>query len=205
MTRQRAADRRTKRQRDPQPRTRARRHAATNGNTRRTELHRFTVEKPFCTPCRSILIPLAEKYEIPMYNYEEGVNKISLREVAKRMRVELKTFENLKYGNAAVVYLPMSCWATFDVPAARARWFEDIIHYSRRCYVTKGTIDPKSFDRGWKGEIRHAWKEQPGYRGRVGTGGIRGSGPQVEATCKQGKDLWDQVSKLAKGAKNGKR
>lgn len=170
-------------------------------------LHAFKVEKPFCAPCTVAVAELSNKYELPIYGYKESVSQTSIKDFARKMRMELKSFENLKYGPAAIAFLPLACTATFQVPKARARWFEDIINYDGRLQIVEGTIDPKSYARGKRGKIRYAWKERADYQGSVGAGGIKsykmagmevGQSPQVESNCKKGNAIWKQVDKIVK-------
>lgn len=204
--RKRSADRRAERSRRPDGRP-ARKARSSSGQTQRGQLHEFTVTKPFCAPCRSTLQQLSDKFEIPLYEYREGVSVLSVKNLAKRLRIELRTFENLKYGPMAPGFLPMANWARFKVPLARARWFEDIINYDGRLLVQRGSLDAGSYARGQRGAIRHAWKELPGYDGPIGSGGIRsqkvlgmtlGEKPPIEKSCTAGKGLWEQVDKIRK-------
>ena len=60
------------------------------------------------------------------------------------MKIEVKTFENLKYGPLAPGFLPMAIRAKFGVPKSRANQAEYWLWRTRRLIVIDGTINERN-------------------------------------------------------------
>lgn len=154
-------------------------------------LVKIVVQKPFCTPVRSIITstPACPLYKAGLRYWDfadHPVVKMDIKNAARRMKVELKHFENLKYGPAGPGFLPMACEASFWVTPAQQQYATYLVERTGRMYVTEGGINVKK-NRQWAdkhgGEMPKPWYE-PG--------------------CSEGKSIFGQVGKIVQKAKRGK-
>lgn len=172
-----------------------------------SELHTFVIEKPFCCPADQIVTAALHPIGIPIFNMKTWIEQQSLATMAERMKIELKTFENLKYGPFSPGFLPMACRARFQVPKTRANQAEYWLWRTRRVIVVGGEINP----RNRVSAIKHNGKMPRASDPSTGTayalylqGKPTNQAPMLESSCQQARELWDQVNKMAKQAKPGK-
>lgn len=115
-----------------------------------TGTHTFVVQKPFCCPAEAIIRNALEPYGIPLTNYSEQI--VESKDMKKRMEIENRTQENLKYGPVLFeIYKRKAIEATFTVPKAQAFWAEYLMESTGRLIVVDGKIDKRN--RQW-GERR---------------------------------------------------
>lgn len=182
------------------------------------ELHHFVVQKPFCAPCRDLLLTALNPYGIPVHNFSERVTKTSIKDLAKRLRIEASTLENVKYGPGFIGYLPMAMECEFDVSAKQASWAEYLIESTNRLIVVSGSVNRKN--RQWgnrrNGKMPVAWdavrwktysERKQGNAasdvvadGRMVMMGKDGE-PWIEEQCTQGRELWKTIMKAAEKGK----
>ena len=165
------------------------------------KLHKFVVEKPFCCPASDIIVAALHPVGIPIYEMEDWVEQESLGNFAKRMKIELQTFENLRYGVLAPGFLPMACRASFSVPEQRANQAEYWLWRTARLVVIDGVVNPRNEISAAKhnGVMPRASDPRRGSAYAQSKEGNRRtvSAPKLESSCKQAQALWDQVLKLA--------
>ncbi len=129
---------------------RAKRKTTKQVKVKPTGLHTFRVQKPFCCPAEAIIRNALEPYGIPMTSYSEQV--VDSQDMQKRMQIEYRTRENLKYGPVLFeIYKQKAMEATFTVPAAQASWAEYLMESTGRLIVVDGKVDKRN--RRW-GERR---------------------------------------------------
>lgn len=168
-------------------------------------LHTFTVEKPFCCPPDQIIMAALHPVGIPIFNMKSWVESTAIETMAKRMKIEVKTFENLKFGPLAPGFLPMAFRATFSVPKTRANHAEYLLLSTQRLIVINGSVNAKN--EKWaaqrNGRMPRASDPARGeayaLRAQAENGKLSSPRqPAYESTCDQAKELWAQVDKLAK-------
>lgn len=187
---------------DPQPR-RARK--SRTPRQRPSGYHTFTVQKPFCAPCRDFVYTALEPYGIPVFNYSEKATGLSIKDAAKLWKIELRTFENLKYGPGAATFLPFAQQATFSVPKAQASWAEYLIESTGRLCVTGGRIDAKNRKWGDRrlGKMPTPWDKRAGVQYAQSRIQPPENGkPWIESSCSAGKKLWQEVNIRVKKARS---
>lgn len=192
-----------------------RRGTATTADGRAVRgVHWFTVQKPFCAPCRSFVYTALEPYGIPVYNYEGGTNKINTRNQLAVWKIELRTWENLKFGPAAPMYLPMSNYATFAVPGGQAGWAEDLLVKTGKLCISSGHIAGRGADAKWAnrnyGSMPTPWDKQAGIeRSRTMRVGVLQPPPDgkawVEKECTKGVDAWQKMTDMKEKALDAQR
>lgn len=146
----------------------------------------ITVAKPYCCAARSIITGALQPYGVKIHEIQEQVIKVSLLDFARRMKIELKTFENLKFGPAAPMYLPMAIHAQVTVNEAAAAWVEYLLLRTGKLYVPGRYVDPRNEQWANKhgGQMPPAWKD--------------GKAPWIEAGCQAGMRAWQPVREAAK-------
>lgn len=172
--------------------------------------HTFVVQKPFCSPARDGIYTALESYGVPILKYSERNSMISLSSYTKMAHIELRTFENLKYGPAAILYLPKAIEARVTVPAAQAEWAEYLIERTMRFAVVGGRIEKRN--REWAdqhgGKMPAPWDARASIASaRQRSGGIApppDGEPWIETSCKSGRAVWDAVMDAAKRGNHGK-
>ena len=176
------------------------------------EYHWFTVEKPFCCPSRDIITAALHPIGIPVFEIKEWVENQALDTFAERMKIELKTFENLKYGPMAPGFLPMAIRASFAVPKSRANQAEYWLWRTRRLIVINGEINPRNKIAAIKHNGKMPRASDPS-KGQAYARALQAyasasptqptmQAPMLESSCKQAQELWEQVNQMAKKAKS---
>lgn len=208
--RQTAEERREKRRNQP-TRTRTTRTSAAQRKESgwNGELHEFTVQKPFCAPCRSNVYTALQPYGVPIFDYEEWTSSVSIAHMATIWKIELKTFENLKYGPAGLAFLPTAQCAKFRVPANRARWVYYLLRSSGRLAVTGGKRREWDTDSA-ADHLPKAWDAKAGVQAAVAaeTAVLIPPGADkawVETNCSKGNEIWKQVQEIRAKAKEDKK
>ena len=163
-------------------------------------LHEFVVQKPYCAPCRKRVFTALNPYGIPVFRYEEWEDTISIMDAAAIWKIELKTFENLKYGPAGIGFLPMAQAARFNVPANRARWAYYLLRSSGLLAVVKGD------KREWQSDsaadhLPTAWDKTAGIKAAVNLEFSPlvppGAGKAwIESGCDSANELWKQIQQI---------
>ena len=173
-------------------------------NYAESELHTFVVEKPFCCPPDDIVYAALHPIGIPVFELKSWVEKQSLKNFAERMKIEMKTFENLQYGPFSPGFLPMAFRASFKVPKTRANQAEYWLWRTRRVIVVVGEVN----QRNRVSAIAHNGKMPRASDPNSGQayalylqGKPTEQEPMMESSCKQAQELWNQVNKMAQGAK----
>lgn len=176
-----------------------------------SELHTFVVEKPFCCPPDEIVTAALHPIGVPVFNLTSWVEQQSLKHFAERMKIEMRTFENLQYGPFAPGFLPMAFRAKFQVPKSRANQAEYWLWRTRRVIVVGGEVNP----RNRVSAVRHNGKMPRASDPSKGQAYARAlqayastsptqptlQAPMLESSCKQAQELWNQVNRMAQGAK----
>lgn len=175
------------------------------------ELHTFVIEKPFCCPPDEIVMAALHPIGIPVFEMTCWVEQQSLKSFAERMKIEMKTFENLRFGPFAPGFLPMACRAKFKVPKTRANQAEYWLWRTRRVIVVGGEVNP----RNRVSAIAHNGKMPRASDPSKGQAYARAlqayataspsqptiQSPMLESSCKQAQELWGQVNQMAQAAK----
>jgi hypothetical protein len=165
-------------------------------------LHKFVVEKPYCCPATEIIVAALHPIGVPIYDCRDWVETQSLATFAERMKIELQTFENLRFGILAPGFLPMACRASFYVPEARANQAEYWLWRTNRLMVVEGEINPRNKISAAKhnGVMPRASDPKRGHAYAISkeVNGTTISVPTLDSSCKQAQELWDQVLKIAK-------
>lgn len=155
------------------------------------DLVTLNVAKPYCAPARPIIRKALEPYGVKVFSIRETVVQISLADFARRMKIETKTFENLKFGPAAALFLPMAIHAKVKVRRRAAGWAEYLMLRTARLYVPGKYYEPQNEE--WA--LKHGGTMPPQWE--------RGE-PWIEAMCSKGVNQWQQVKDAAKKAEKAK-
>lgn len=131
--------------------------------------HQFTVEKPYCSPARPIVM-LLEKYGIPIINYKETIKTVPAGDYAKQMGINPQGITR---------NLPLAQRATFRVPNAQANFAEYLLLRTGKLVIAGGAIDKRN--ETWA--ARHDGKMPQ---------------PWIEKGCSEGKAIWAPVVKRMK-------
>lgn len=149
----------------------------------------LTFAKPYCMPSRPIIMKALQPYGVKVYSVHEQVHKISLHDFMRRMRVEVRNWENLKFGPAALMWLPAAWHAEVVVNEAAAAWAEYLLLRTGKLYVPGAYQNPRN--EAWAarhgGQMPPAWKD--------------GKAPWIEKSCNEGVKQWQAVYGAAKGKK----
>lgn len=145
----------------------------------------ITVAKPFCAPCRNIITGALQPYGVKIHRIVEYPLMIDTRGLARRMKVELKQRENLKYGVAAPIYLPGSWTAHVTVNEQAAAWAEYLLLRTGRLYVPGRYVNARNeqWAKRHGGQMPPAWNEGK---------------PWIETSCKEGMKAWRPLREAAK-------
>lgn len=149
-----------------------------------TATRTIAVAKPYCFPARNIITGALQPYGVKVHAIREEVIRVSLLDFARRMRVELRTWDNLRYGPAALVFLPMAIHARVTVNEPAAAWAEYLLLRTGKLYVPGAYVDPRNA----------AWAARHG--GRMPPQWNEGK-PWIEASCKEGISAWQPVKATA--------
>lgn len=150
-------------------------------------LVKIVVQKPFCTPVRSIITGTPEcplyKAGLRYWNYKDHpIVNMDVRHAARRMKIELKQFENLKYGPLAPGFFPMACEASFWVTPEQQNYATYLVERTGKMYVVGGGKNVKDNRR---------WADQHG--GKMPK-------PWYEPSCTEAKNLYAQVGNIVQKA-----
>ncbi|MGE3487943.1 MAG: hypothetical protein AB7L09_24750 [Nitrospira sp.] len=145
-----------------------------------TTLH---IAKPYCMPSRPIITKALQPYGVKVWGIHEQVHKISLRDCLRRMRVELRTFDNLKFGPAGVIWLPAAWHAEVVVNEAAAAWAEYLLLRTGKLYVPGAYQNPRN--QQWAAQ--HGGKMPPAWKD--------GKAPWIETNCGDGMDAWRELKR----------
>lgn len=155
------------------------------------DLVTLTVAKPYCMPARSIILSALNPYKVKIFRLSESTYRISLSDWARRMEIERKTYENLKYGSAAVMWLPTAIVAKVTVRRKAAAWAEYLMLRTGQLYVRGKYFEPRNAE--WA--KRHGGKMPPRWDDGE---------PWIEKSCSQGMKVWgtvkQEVTKPDKGS-----
>lgn len=143
-------------------------------------LHKLSVQKPFCSPAKYEVLQALEPYGIKVHRCIDVPAMVSVKDFARLMKVELREFENLRYGPMAITLLPMACQANVWVSEAQANWAEYLIERTQRLAVVGGSMNGNN----------RRWADQ--HDGKMPR-------PWVEKSCKEGQDIWQQVKQIKEG------
>lgn len=145
----------------------------------------ITVAKPYCCPARSIITKALQPYGVKIHGISERTEKAELRGFLRRMKVEARTWDNLKFGPGAVIWLPMAIVAEVTVNEAAAGWAEYLLLRTGKLYVPGRYVNAKNA--AWAerhgGQMPPAWNEKK---------------PWIETSCKQGMDAWHPIRDAVK-------
>lgn len=151
----------------------------------------LTVAKPYCSPARNIITGALKPYGVKIHGIEETVVYSNLAEFARRMEIEAKTFENLKFGPLAVVFLPMAIQAKVKVNRRAAAWAEYLMLRTGRLYIVGEYFEPRNEE--WAN--KHNGKMPPQWG--------RGE-PWIESMCSKGVEKWKEIRNAVKQAEKRK-
>ena len=146
-----------------------------------TQTRTLTVAKPYCSPARDIVMTALQPYGVRIYGYSEHTEKTELRGFLRRMKIEAKTFENLRYGPAAAGWLPMAIVAEVTVSEKAAAWAEYLMLRTGKLYVPGEYVNKRNADwaRQHGGEMPPRWNEQP----------------WIERSCSDGMNAWSDMKR----------
>lgn len=169
-----------------------------------TGTHTFVVQKPFCCPAEAIIRNALEAYGVPLTNYSEQI--VESKDMAKRMQIERRTQENLKYGPVLFeIYKRKAIEATFTVPAAQAFFAEYLMESTGRLIVVGGKVDKRN--RQW-GEQRDGIMPvaSDAAKGRMyarSKSGIKqpDAAAWIEPTCTKQLEIISKAEQAKKGKK----
>lgn len=151
----------------------------------------LTVAKPYCTPARSIITGALNPYGVKVHSINEHCKLVSLRDFARRMKVELRTHENLKYGAAAPGFLPSAWVAQVTVNESAAAWAEYLLLRTGLLYVPGQYVNRRNEQWAEKhgGAMPPQWNNEQ---------------PWIELSCKGGVTAWTAARQAIKDAQRGK-
>lgn len=125
----------------------------------------MVTHKPFCSPSRPIITAALNKHGVTFHYFEERTLDVAMKDLERRMKIEEKRRENLKYGPMAAMYLPMAWEGTFYVSKDQASWAEYLLERTQHVMVVKGGVDKRN--REWadrhEGVMPTPW-EDPGCK-----------------------------------------
>lgn len=151
-----------------------------------TTLH---IAKPYCMPSRPIITKALQPYGVKVYSIREQVHKISMHDFLRRMRVEIRNWENLKFGPAAPMFLPSAWHAQVVVNEAAASWAEYLLLRTGKLYVPGEYQNPRN--QQWAAQ--HGGKMPPAWKD--------GKAPWIETNCSAGMDAWQEIKDAAQNAR----
>lgn len=171
--------------------------------------HTLTVQKPYCAPCRRKVLKALEPFGVVVLNREGSMNertvKTDLRTIGQRLKIEMRTFENLKYAGVGLIqYLPRANECDVVVRSGQAGWAEDLLCASGWFVITGGHIDGRGLDStfGSGGKLPQSkWSQHTAdwARGQARYAGLSGKLAALDddgADCEKAKRAWSEVLKL---------
>ena len=153
----------------------------------------ITVAKPYCSPARHIITKALEPYGVKVHSISEHTNYISLLDFARRMKIEMRTHENLQYGMAAPGFLPIAIIAKITVNESAAAWAEYLLLRTGLLYVPGQYVNKRN----------QQWAERHG--GRMPPAWKDGKAPWIETTCQSRLDAWQAVKNAQQSPKKEKK
>lgn len=147
----------------------------------------ITVAKPFCSPARDIITGALTPYGVKIHEIQEEHMKISLLDFARKIKVEARTLENLKYAPAAVLFLPLAVYAHVTVNAKAAGWAEYLLLRTGKLYVPGKYVNQRNQEWAERhgGQMPQAWHEKR---------------PWIERTCGEGRAAMREAEMALKTA-----
>lgn len=145
----------------------------------------LTIAKPYCMPARGIVTKALQPYGVKIYSYHEEVQKLELRGFLRRMGVEIRKWENLKFGPGAIMWLPQAWVAQVEVSEKQAAWAEYLMLRTGRLYVPGRYVNKRNAD--WA--ARHGGHMPPAWKDKK---------PWIEGGCKDGAAAWQPIKEATK-------
>lgn len=104
------------------------------------KLHSFTVQKPYCCPCRDIVMTALNTYGVKVHDYRESLEWVEFN------ACELPAFHT----------------ATFKVSSRQASWAEYLLRRTQRLMITHGSVDGRNeaWAMKWEGKMPKPWIEK---------------------------------------------
>ena len=155
-----------------------------------TPTRTITVAKPYCSPARNIITGALQPYGVKIYGYAERTEKTELQGFLRRMKVEAKTWENLKFGPAAPMFLPMAIVAEVTVSEQAAAWAEYLLLRTGKLYVPGRYVNKRNAE--WAN--RHGGRMPPAWKDGK---------PWIEASCSEGVEAWEAVKEATEVRESG--
>lgn len=148
----------------------------------------ITVAKPYCAPARDIVMTALQPYGVKVFGYKERTDFAELRGFLRRMKIEVRTWENLQYGPAAPGFLPMACVADVTISEKQAAWAEYLMLRTGKLYVPGEYVNKRNADWAARhgGQMPTAWKDGQ---------------PWIEKSCSEGKAAWGPIRNAMKKGK----
>lgn len=175
-------------------------------STSQVGTHTFTVEKPYCSPCRTKILQALQPFGVVVLNQDTSMNervvKTDIKSLAQRFRIELKTFENIKYGGIGLLqYLPQANQAEVVVRKTQAGWAEDLLVASGWFIIINGHIPKRGIEsrmgqrrqkpkKAWSKHTAQWASEQARYDGLNDRLSAIGDN---EPQCQEAKAAWKQI------------
>lgn len=154
-------------------------------------MHEFTVQKPYCSPARGVILAALENYGPSVHDYQEYTREASLGHMFDLAKIPGDDGLADALNRMTV---PMVQEAKFKVPRQIAGWAEYLMWSSGNLVVVGGVVDPKNRERGLRrrGRMPTPWYPRPGEAA-------------IEPGCKEGHAAWQRAAALIEQAKKGRR
>ena len=140
-----------------------------------TPTRTITVAKPYCAPCRGIVMTALQNYGVRVHGYEERAQTVSARQafqVSKMPSTETPT------------HLPVAQVARVTVSEKQAAWAEYLLLRTGKLHVIGDYVNRRN----------EAWAARHG--GRMPVAWQEGK-PWIERSCSEGKHAWRQAKRVA--------
>ncbi|MGB7204254.1 MAG: hypothetical protein WBD37_02135 [Anderseniella sp.] len=163
----------------------------------------ITVQKPYCSPARYKILSALQPYGVIVgdTDIEEKVVRTSIKTLLQRMKIELRTWENLKYGGpiGLAMYLPSAIEAKIRVRTSQAEFAKYLLAASGKLTI-ENDADGKSAKAGYNRNGIMPTASDP-RRTRKYVLDKTKSVQIAEPECAEGKALWKQFNDAAAVAK----
>lgn len=164
----------------------------------------IVVQKPFCAPARGKILTALQPRGVIIgpQDIREQTVKTSVMTLLKRFKIELTTWENLKYGGpiGLAMFMPMAVQATIKVRTTQAAWAEYLLAASGHFTIERG-VDKKQREAGYRrnGDMPTPWD---GAETRAYVKQKRQDDtPLIDADCSEGQSMWTQFLDAVEVAK----
>lgn len=164
----------------------------------------IVVQKPYCAPARGKILTALQPRGVIVgpQDIREQVVLTSVKTLLQRFKIELKTWENLKYGGpiGLAMFMPKAVQATVKVRTTQAAWAEYLLAASGHFTIEKG-VDRKQREAGYRrnGDMPTPWD---GAETRAYVKQQRQDDtPLIDADCREGNALWSQFLDAVETAK----